>query len=867
MPSTSPREVSLAEFVPLWRTLEDDGVTALVTPALDYVGVVELSTVDARFASDEAVAGLGEALRALVGGSESGWTLHFLYRVSTDVDDAIASYQSVSARQALAAPLRSYIDSRLDWLRGQSLRRARLFLAFSRGDGLGPRAPAGVRMLFANLAKHSSAAHRAELAALKAMRNALKARLEAAGLSVRELEPKEVRALVFSLLNPNHALARQAPPDIVVRANLFDDASIERFGEELREYTEAEQLCLEDVVEEVGHLKQEKLLRRVLTLKVLPETGTDYLSAEHLLSLVEKRDGEVRPVPFWLSAVVRIEDQAKAKLKLNASHNLVDLLSSTIPFLKTRSVLRDAEQASKRAGIEGLFAELNAMSSKVVSLSVSLLLDAPDLEALDARTQAARSAFAAAGNSELLLEEVTQLPALLSMLPGAGRYQLRKKVCTSRNAADFLPVVAPWPGCRTPASLLWTPTRDVFAFDFFDPSLPAHHGLVWADTGSGKSVTLGALTLDALAAGHEAILVDNGRSWERLTRLFGGIHLDVDINTALTPFLPFSLVRGEDGRPESEAIEDVVGFIELCVRDTDLPAFTKLQTRLVARAVADAYEALRAAPDERPLMRHFRDAVQRQGRSKDVHADDRAISENLYRRLGLFVGDELYGRFLDRPSALRFDAPLVCFEMEAVAKSPTAKSIAFATVMRAITARAAAQRKSRSGALKRTLVEIDEGHTWLGQGEVAERFLETSYRVMRKYGVAMWMVSQGLEDFAAMKAGRAILSNSALKLLLFHASGHQAVADFFGLTPRATAAFASLQRRKGQYSDLLLLHGQRKAVVRLALHPMALWVLTTDAKDKKFLERARSRNPQLDDVTLLAQLARRYPQGAPDFAP
>lgn len=858
------REVSLADYVPLWRTLSENDVTALVTPALDYVGVLEVGTIDSRFASEDAVAGLGEALRALLGSSEDGWTLHFLSRVTTNVQASIAEYQSVSAQSASSSALRRYVESRVEWLHRQPLRRSRLFLAFSRGDGLGPRAPSGVPMLFANLTRHSLARHNAELTALRTMRVALQARLEAAGLVVRELEPAAVRSLVFALLNPNHDGQRLAPPDVVVRQNLFDDDSIRRFGPELAEYTEAEQLCFEDVVEERGFFRQEKVLRRVLTLKALPETGTGYLSAEHLLALVEKHGDEVRPFPFWLSVVVRIDDQARAKLKLNTSHNLVDLLSSAVPFFRTRSVQRDAEQAAKRAGIEGLFTELNAMASKVVSLSLSLLLDAPDLDTLDTRTQAARAAFSEAGNAELLLEEVTQLPAFLSMLPGAGRYQLRKKVCTSRNAADFLPVVAPWAGCRTPASLLWTPTRDVFRFDFFDSSLPAHHGLVWADTGSGKSVTLGALTLDALAAGHEAILVDNGRSWERLTRLLGGTHLDVDINTPLTPFLPLALVRGADNALESEAVEDVVSFIELCVRDTDLPAFTKLQTRLVARAVADAYDALRSAPDERPLMSHFREAVARQGRATGTHADDRAIAENLYRRMGLFVGDELYGRFLDRPSTLRFDAPLVCFEMESVARSPTAKSIAFATVMRAISTRAAAQRKSRAGALKRTLVEIDEGHTWLGQGEVAERFLETSYRVMRKYGVAMWMVSQGLEDFASMKAGRAILTNSAIKLLLFHASGHRAVADFFGLTPRSAAAFHTLERRKGRYSDMLLLHGQRQAVVRLALHPLALWVLTTDAKDRAFLERARSRNPKLDEAALLAQLAARYPRGAPD---
>jgi len=153
------------------------------------------------------------------------------------------------------------------------------------------------------------------------------------------------------------------------------------------------------------------------------------------------------------------------------------------------------------------------MYSKIVSLSVSLLLEAPTLEVLDAQTEAARAAFNALGNSELETEDVSQVPAFLSMLPGSGAYQLRKKGCTSRNAGDLLPVFAPWRGCSRAASVLLTPTGDVFKFDLFDKTLGnAFHGLVAADTGSGKSVSLGALTIDALAAGLDAILVDNGGS-------------------------------------------------------------------------------------------------------------------------------------------------------------------------------------------------------------------------------------------------------------------------------------------------------------------------------------------------------------------
>jgi hypothetical protein len=43
------REVALSDLIPLWRTLREGGVTALVTPALDYVGGLELGSLDVRY--------------------------------------------------------------------------------------------------------------------------------------------------------------------------------------------------------------------------------------------------------------------------------------------------------------------------------------------------------------------------------------------------------------------------------------------------------------------------------------------------------------------------------------------------------------------------------------------------------------------------------------------------------------------------------------------------------------------------------------------------------------------------------------------------------------------------------------------------
>jgi len=46
--------------------------------------------------------------------------------------------------------------------------------------------------------------------------------------------------------------------------------------------------------------------------------------------------------------------------------------------------------------------------------------------------------------------------------------------------------------------------------------------------------------------------------------------------------------------------------------------------------------------------------------------------------------------------------------------------------------------------------------------------------------------------------------------------------------------------RPGHYSDFLLMYGARTTVVRLALHPLAYWILTTDKEDQEIYQRVDS---------------------------
>src|SRR5689334_2489501 len=126
------RAPALAALIPLWRALQERGTTVLVTPALDYIGALELTGIDIRYVSSATLEGSGEALRTFVAGLEESCTLHFLYRVYEDAAADIRAYQAETA-EAQPAVLAAYVEARAAFLRGQRVRRTGLYLFFSTG--------------------------------------------------------------------------------------------------------------------------------------------------------------------------------------------------------------------------------------------------------------------------------------------------------------------------------------------------------------------------------------------------------------------------------------------------------------------------------------------------------------------------------------------------------------------------------------------------------------------------------------------------------------------------------------------------------------------------------------------------------------
>jgi len=187
----------------------------------------------------------------------------------------------------------------------------------------------------------------------------------------------------------------------------------------------------------------------------------------------------------------------------------------------------------------------------------------------------------------------------------------------------------------------------------------------------------------------------------------GGVYIPVNLRTSICPFPSYEgVVDPVNGELDKDEIASIVNFIDLCVTDQGRSGFDIVTTDVVARAIQGVYEG---------RLRSYRRSGRwsgSRGGAEDIRetAQDKAIAQDVARRLGIYC-DGLYADFLNRESELRFDSRLLTFDMAEVSQNAMAKKLAMATIMRAIGNRAAARRN-------RTLVEVDEGHEYLGTDAV-----------------------------------------------------------------------------------------------------------------------------------------------------
>lgn len=344
------------------------------------------------------------------------------------------------------------------------------------------------------------------------------------------------------------------------------------------------------------------------------------------------------------------------------------------------------------------------------------------------------------------------------------------------------------------------------------------NSIIFAQSGSGKSYTAKVEILRQLMQGTKVIVIDPEREYKQLTNSVNGTYIKLSSKSKekINPFdFSTSVIEGENNL--SEHIQDLTEIVSLIVGE-----LSSEEKAVVDKAIVQTYKdfghTLRAnntkakkstrgrKPKEKsyPLLKDFYKTL------KDMKQKD------LCDRLERFVKGSLSTVF-DSQTNIELNNRLIVFDIKDLPES--LRQIMMLTVANFV------QNQVKSNPQKRILL-IDEGWMLLQHDESA-RFVSGLVRRARKYYLGVTLISQQANDFLSSEYGRAIASQSSLRILMRQdTTTIKRVSDEFKLSEYEEHFLLTCDR-----GEALIIADQNHVAVKVVASEKEHPLLTTDPKE------------------------------------
>ncbi|MGH7158362.1 MAG: VirB4-like conjugal transfer ATPase, CD1110 family [Candidatus Saccharimonadales bacterium] len=276
-------------------------------------------------------------------------------------------------------------------------------------------------------------------------------------------------------------------------------------------------------------------------------------------------------------------------------------------------------------------------------------------------------------------------------------------------------------------------------------SLNNANSIVFAQSGSGKSYATKVEILRQLMQGTKVIVIDPEREYENLAKSVDGTYINLSAKSD-EKINPFDLATTSHSKEQlAEHAQDLTEVISLMAASPDprdkTPGLNARERAAVDKAILKIYGE--AKNGQVPLL-------------GDLYAELHAMGHiPLCERLEKYISGTLNGVF-NEPTNIKLDNRLVIFDIKDLPES--LRQIMMMIISNFV------QNQVKAKPEKRLLV-IDEGWLLLEHEESA-RFVAGLVRRARKYYLGVSIISQQASDFLNDKYGRAIASQSSLRILM-----------------------------------------------------------------------------------------------------
>ena len=444
----------------------------------------------------------------------------------------------------------------------------------------------------------------------------------------------------------------------------------------------------------------------------------------------------------WLSPVTNFNHDIDVSYHMHDvdAHESLPKLNRKITELEStkRSMIRSGQLVGPEVtdplqSAQNLRDKIQRGQEKLFQVSIYMCLRARSLEELNKNTKLLESSL----SSRLFFTKTArymQLEALQSILPRGEDLLCQKRNLDSSSSALTFPFISSELVQET--GILYGLNKSNNSLVILDRfSLNNANSITFAQSGSGKSYASKVEILRQLMQGTNVIVIDPEREYKLLSQSVNGSYIKLSTKSK-QKINPFDLATTSHSKSDlAEHTQDLTEVVSLMSE-----GLTSSEKASVDKAILKIYKK---AKNKMPLLENLYEELHSLGQLKLCERLEKYISGSLADVFNSQTNIELNNRLVvfdikDLPESLRQIMMLIVsnFVQNTVKASP-----------------------------KKRLLVIDEAWMLL-QHEESARFIAGLVRRARKYYLAVSIISQAANDFLSNEYGRAIASQSSLRILM-----------------------------------------------------------------------------------------------------
>jgi len=482
-------------------------------------------------------------------------------------------------------------------------------------------------------------------------------------------------------------------------------------------------------------------------------------------------------------------DALSALPKLN--RKITELESTKRAMIRSGRIIGSEITDPLESAIE-LRDKIQRGQEKLFQMSIYICLRADSLSELDKLTQLLENTLSA----RLFYSKVAryqQIEGLQSILPRSQDQLNQRRNLDSSSAALAFPFMSS--ELVQESGILYGINKSSSSLVILDRfSLHNANSIVFAQSGSGKSYATKVEILRQLMQGVKVIVIDPEREYKKLTESVSGTYIKLS-STSSEKINPFDLSTSSHTTHDlSEHVQDLTEIISLMVE-----GLTGHEKAAVDKAILSIYKK-----SNTPLL-------------QDLYKELKKLRQiKLCERLEKYISGSLSHVFNEQTN-IDLSNRLVIFDIKDLPES-------LRQIMMMIISNFVSNQVKAS--LEKRLLIIDEGWMLL-QHEESARFVAGLVRRARKYYLGVSIISQQANDFLKNEYGRAIASQSSLRILMRQdTTTIKGVVSEFNLSEYEQSFLLTCER-----GDALIIADQNHVAVRVVASEREHPLITTNPNE------------------------------------